>query len=763
VVALSLLGVLMLGSDPAASSVPVQFRGMSLEQALSALESQGLAIVYSNALVKPWMRIRTEPRAGELEQMLADILAPFGLRVRRASESLFAVVRAEPAAPVLPAPGVTQVPGSFIANDERLEQVVVTASQYELSRSTGPSLQSWSGTDIENLPDIGDDALRAVARLPGTAANGISATVRVRGGEPNESLVRFDGLRLYNPFHMKDFQSIFSAIDPRIVSAVDVYTAGFAARFGDRMSSVLDITSLTPPAPLYHEVNASFFNTSLLSAGRFASDRGEWLASARRSNLDVWYHALSHEPGTPRYEDGFAKVSYRPSDRLRVTASVLYFADEISLATDDVEERASAEYADRYFWLRVDQRPTDFLEGTTLLAHTNLRIGRAGVLAKEGVAFGSLDDQRSFDIETLQSDWSWRGSERWLLQFGGELTRNRGTYHYEDHVEYDILFDTPGAPGDTERSRAIQAAPKQTREALYATLRFGVNLRLTSDVGIRWESHAMSPRLGARYQLTDSTAVRASWARMYQSQSIDELQVSDGLEHFFAPQRTDHTSLALEQRLPGGIQLRAELYDKRQRHLRPRFENLLNPLTLVPELNPDRIQLAPEHGHAHGLELLLSKSPGEALTWWLGYSRSIAKESLGGSEVLRSWDQTHAWSAGLNWSTVRWNVSAGFIQRSGWPTTAVMLEQGEEEPARVVTGRRNAGRTAMFRSVDARVARSFALDHSSLSVFLEVVNLLGRANPCCSAYEIDDETGGLELESRHAVPRIPSVGFLWQF
>ena len=40
----------------------------------------------------------------------------------------------------------------------------------------------------------------------------ISARASIRGGEPEETLVRFDGLRLYNPFHLKDFQSVFSSV-----------------------------------------------------------------------------------------------------------------------------------------------------------------------------------------------------------------------------------------------------------------------------------------------------------------------------------------------------------------------------------------------------------------------------------------------------------------------------------------------------------------------------------------------------------------------
>ena len=68
------------------------------------------------------------------------------------------------------------------------------------------------------LPDLGDDPLRAVARLPGVASSDFSAKANMRGGETDETLFRFDGLRLQNPFHLKDFQSVFSTIDPSVIS-----------------------------------------------------------------------------------------------------------------------------------------------------------------------------------------------------------------------------------------------------------------------------------------------------------------------------------------------------------------------------------------------------------------------------------------------------------------------------------------------------------------------------------------------------------------
>ena len=89
---------------------------------------------------------------------------------------------------------------------------------------------------------------RVTARLPGAAAGDLSAKSNLRGGEVDETLVRFDGLRLFNPFHFKDFQTIFSTIDPAIVRGIEVYTGAFPASYGDRMSGVTSSNTSTAPS-----------------------------------------------------------------------------------------------------------------------------------------------------------------------------------------------------------------------------------------------------------------------------------------------------------------------------------------------------------------------------------------------------------------------------------------------------------------------------------------------------------------------------------
>ena len=146
-------------------------------------------------------------------------------------------------------PGRTAVTTVEVENPEirQLEAMVVSASHYDLLREREGSVFELTQSEITSLPDIGDDPLRSVARLPGTSTNGFSGKSHVRGGEVDEQLVLFDGLRLYNPWHLKDFQSLFSAIDPAIMQGMNVHTGGIPARYGDSMSSVIDIRTIDPP------------------------------------------------------------------------------------------------------------------------------------------------------------------------------------------------------------------------------------------------------------------------------------------------------------------------------------------------------------------------------------------------------------------------------------------------------------------------------------------------------------------------------------
>ena len=131
---------------------------------------------------------------------------------------------------------------------------------------------------------------------------------------------------------------------------------------------------------------------------------------------------------------------------------------------------------------------------------------------------------------------------------------------------------------------------------------------------------------------------------------------------------------------------------KLQSDPRPHFENLLDPMSLVPEIAPDRVEVAPLAADVRGAEISLV-SEGHELNWWLGLAWSEALDSLGGTQVPRSWDQTWAATAALDWIRGNWRFGAVAGSHRGWPTTRV---DGSE------LGSRNADRFPIRATLDLR-------------------------------------------------------------
>jgi outer membrane receptor protein involved in Fe transport len=298
--------------------------------------------------------------------------------------------------------------------------------------------------------------------------------------------------------------------------------------------------------------------------------------------------------------------------------------------------------------------------------------------------------------------------------------------------------------------------------------RFDVLPSVTAEAGLCWDKETLSadnddqigPRLSLLYRLSESTRLRASWGRFFQAQYINELQISDGITEYFPSQRVDHIVLSIEHRFNNGLELRIEAYNKNYDDLRPRFENLLNTFIILPELKPDRVRIAPDGGTANGLELTVRHPITEdPLSWWLSYSWSSVKDEIKNAEIRRSWDLTHYLSAGIAWSTEKWELSLATTYHTGWPTTL--------EPFPLIgTGPRNGDRMSSYTVVDVRLARKFTFSElNSLTVFVELNNALNQTNQCCVEYEINDDSGSLALDVEPVdyLPLIPSAGFIWRF
>jgi hypothetical protein len=304
--------------------------------------------------------------------------------------------------------------------------------------------------------------------------------------------------------------------------------------------------------------------------------------------------------------------------------------------------------------------------------------------------------------------------------------------------------------------------------------------RLSAEVGVRWDDYEAtdetlwSPRLNVAWRLDDVSVVRAAWGRFFQSQRPYELQVEDGESALFPAELSEHSVLGYEAVFGGrgaGLQgVRVELFRRDIDDPRPRYENLLEPLEFLPEVEPDRVRITPEWSDTEGVELLVRARAGARLDGWLAYSYARAEDRIDGDRVPRSLDQPHAATLGADFRlSARSSLVAAWRYRSGWPTTPVgsVLLPDPDDPDELenvlVFGRLNSEQLGVYHRLDLRASHRVPLSRGSLLLFLDVQNVYNRANDAGFDVTIDDETGEITQEAEAWPGIFPSMGVVWEF
>ena len=104
-----------------------------------------------------------------------------------------------------------------------------------------------SRADIDAVPQFAEDIFRVVNRLPGLTSGDFTSRFSIRGGRPDETFIRIDGLEIYEPYHLKDFNDgAISIIDSETIEGVELMTGGFPVRYGNYTSGVFNINTRDP-------------------------------------------------------------------------------------------------------------------------------------------------------------------------------------------------------------------------------------------------------------------------------------------------------------------------------------------------------------------------------------------------------------------------------------------------------------------------------------------------------------------------------------
>ncbi len=754
VVVLISLALEAAGDEPGAP-----YAGRQVASVLDEFRSAGVEFVYSTNVVSDDLYVAFEPEPGTPLEIVRQILKPHRLAIR-GEAGVYIIVRDS-------TPPVVDSTAARDATPSRpeVETVVVSASRYEISRDMAGSSFSIDQRTIQNLPDIGEDPIRATQRLPGTAASGASAQTHFRGGEQNEVGIMLNGLWLFDPFHIRDYQNIFSTIDARAIDGVEVYTGGFPARYGDRMSGLILMNSLESENSRHNEIGISVFNTSFLTVGN-ESGHG-WLFSARRGNLDL---VIDPKFGSPSYFDVFGEYTFDLGANAKLSINALYADDlvELVLETDPEErEQVTSDTQNAQIWLRLESNWSPHLASHTVLSFVDYQNRRDGIANDPSKFIADTRDHREVQQIGLRQDWIWKASDRHRMQWGFNVRRDDAWYSYDGNAQF---FGLPSRFNRPNISRSETAAPAGGTYALWLSDRWRIGNRATLEWGIRWDDQTytnlssdsqLSPRFSFLFRPWTDGELRVSLGRYHQSQSVQSLQIEDGIATFWPAQQADHFIVGFHQQLREGLAIRAELFHKEIRDPRPRFENLHDPLGIMPELQADRVRLDPTRARAQGFEISVNRSRG-VWDWWATYTLSEVTDRIDGRDEPRSWDQRHAFQGGFGWHDERWQFSAAASVHSGWPTTDLTLDAD----GMAVPGRRNDLQLPTFASVDLRLSRKFDVPRGSLTAFVEISNAFNRRNVCCIDWDIEESPDGgdvLERSLDYWMPLLPAIGILWEF
>lgn len=773
--ALLLLGCLGPSSLLVAAEAPepdppeVRYAGRPLEDALLDLRARGLRIVFTSNVVRPDMRVEREPAATGLRQVLDEILAPHGLTSRDSPNGIVVVVPLPRAEVVPPAAAEVSIPldPMPVIHDE----IVVTPSRLSLLHEEPVGHLGLSRAEILSLPHLGDDFFRAVTLLPGATANDVTAQLHVRGGRRDETLMLLDGQELFEPFHLKDLDSPLSVIAPATLSGADLSTGAFPVRYGDRMSGVLDMTTLTPRDPLRVRLGAGILGFHAGGGGAFQDQRGAWLAELRQDSSDLLARLLGDE--APDYWDAFGKLDYRLSPGHSLRGNLLLSGDQLDFEEirSDESKRFEIEQASAYVWLTHQALLGDDLSVDSAVSRVRIDHERRGREQEEGVRFAILD-QRESEILGLRQGWHLQATPRHLLEWGWQRRQFETGYDYFGTRELDDPLARLRHDFGTE-STAFAGRFRERDTGVYVADRVQLRDPLTLELGLRHDRHSLtgqshtSPRLNLAWALAGGSVLRLGWGRFAQSQRPNELMVEDGETAFHPIERSEHRVVGFEKLLDP-LEVRVELYQRRVENPRPRYENLFEPLNLFPEVEQDRVRIAPDRSIAEGVELFLRGRLGRRADWWVNYAYASTEDEIGGRRIPRLFDQTHAVNLDLDVRAgEHWRVNLAWRYHTGWPTTPLGLREVLDDEGDVefvpVLGRLNSERLPSYHRLDVRASRRWQLRSLSLDVFVDVQNLYNRKNLAGFDFEIDEEEGTLHADQEDWPGLIPSAGISFEF
>ena len=522
------------------------------------------------------------------------------------------------------------------------------------------------------------DILKSIQLLPGVQSGSEGGTgLYVRGGGPDQNLILLDEAPVYNASHMLGLFSIFNS---DAINDMELYKGGYPARFGGRLSSILDVKMKEGNNKRF-EVSGGLglISSRLTLEGPIVKDKASFVVSGRRTYVDLFTRPLNNANTDNRqwnvipdyaFQDINAKVNCKLGQNDKLFLSGYFGRDNFRFL--DGRFDFGMDWGNTTGTLRWNHIFNEklFMNATVVGSDYNYDISY-NYTDRQIRLFSNIRDL------TLKQDFDFFPGGNHFVRFGFSQTQHSLQPRGVNGGTTGTEFDFQSSPRFSSLESAAYISDDIT---LGARSRLHLGMRLSAFLTEGRNYASPEPRLSYLYRITPNLTFKGSYARMNQYvHLISNSAIPLPTDIWYPttdqtqPERSDQVALGLNSLLWNGkLELNGEVFGKYYQNLVEYSEGA--DLVYFDDIESE---LTYGRGWSYGAELFLRKQKGD-FTGWIGYTLAWSfrqfDEINGGMPFPNKFDRRHDISAVLHYKlSPKWTLSGNWIYGTG---NAVTLPYG---------------------------------------------------------------------------------------
>ena len=660
-----------------------------------------------------------------------------------------------------------------------MREVVVSAETEAKKTDVRVSVNKVTTKEIKQIPSVGGDPDLAqyLQVIPGVIFSGDQGgQLYIRGGTPIQNKLLLDGMVIYNPFHSIGLYSVF---DADIIRGADIYTGGFNAEYGDRVSSIMDITTRDGNKHrLAGKLAANPFTSKILLEGPLKKETdgsegtSSFLLTGKTSYLDKTSKVLypyADSLGLPyTFNDLYGKISFNSSTGSKFNMFGFNFRDNV-----DYFHVADLHWNSTGFgsnFVLLPSGSSTLIDGNFAYSNYKVELNEADGLSR----FSSISG-----FNTALNFNYFMGKDE--FKYGIEVLGFKTNFSFSNSIGT--------AYGQEENTTELAAYLKYKKVWSKVVIEPGLRLNYYSSLS----EFSAEPRFGLKYNMLDKVRFKAAggyYSQNFLAASSDRdvvnlfygfLSGSDNLPKTFNGedvtsrlQKAQHLIAGFEFDLPFHLTMNLEAYYKNFSQLENLNRDKIYADDAAHNNKPDSLKkdFIIETGIAQGIDFTL-KYEYKKLYVWLVYGLASVNRNDGNKEYQPAFDRRHNANLVVSYKCGKkdsWQMNIRFAFGSPFPFTQ---SQGYYELPQLTNGTGsnintnngqigtyygdlNKGRLSYFHRLDVSVQKTITFTkYNSLEINLGATNVYDRKN----IFYVDRLSG----ERVYQLPIIPTLGLTFSF